>query len=95
MDLSKIEPVGDRVLVENIEGDTKSKMGLELSDANGKELPIMGKVLAIGSESKFKVGDVLLFRRYAVDELKFNREGEETTIYLAEGVDVIGRIKPN
>ena len=87
-----VEPVGNRVLIEVIEDAEVTESGLSLSTENSLQLPTMGKVIRAGSASEYSPGDILLFRRYALDELKFNMQGDEVKIYLADCEDVIGRI---
>ncbi|TLD88689.1 co-chaperone GroES [Helicobacter sp. MIT 05-5294] len=80
------KPLGERVLVERLEEDTKTASGIIIPD-NAKEKPLEGKVLAIGSEVKeVKVGDVVVFGKYSGTEVKL--EGKEYLILKLE--DVLG-----
>ena len=92
IDPKNVYPIGSRLLVEIDEGDKFSSTGLELSNANNFQMPVMGKVLKSGSDN-FKAGDILLFRRYAIDELELNVKGDKVKIYLVDEEDVIGQIK--
>lgn len=85
----KIKPVGKRVLIEPIQGDTMSEGGLVLADTNNAQTPVKGKVVEIGEDSKFKIGDVVLFRRYSVDELKGNLGGREYKHFFCDDEDII------
>ncbi len=80
----KIVPLNDRVLVKRIEEMPITKGGIYIPDT-AKEKPIEGRVVAVGSgkvgESgerlpmTVKVGDRVLFGKYAGTEIKV--EGEE------------------
>ena len=88
----KIKPLGDRVLVEVLEAEEKTKGGIILPDT-AKEEKTEGKVIAVGSgkvlESgkvqpvELKKGDRVIFGKYAGDEIlidgkkhKVLKEGE-------------------
>ncbi|MBU1693555.1 MAG: co-chaperone GroES [Verrucomicrobia bacterium] len=77
----KIQPLGDRILVEPIkEGDVK-KGGIIIPDT-AKEKPTQGKVIAIGTGKlddngkvipfHVKKGDKVLMPRYGGSEVKIN-----------------------
>jgi chaperonin GroES len=80
-DAIKIQPLGDRVVVEREESEEKTAGGIVLPDS-AKDKPSRGKVVAIGdgrllddgSRSKFqvKVGDKVLFTSYAPEAIKLN-----------------------
>jgi chaperonin GroES len=72
----KIQPLSDRVLVEPQEAETKTASGLYIPDS-AKEKPQQGKVVAVGKGKKdhdmtVKVGDVVLYGKYAGNELKLD-----------------------
>lgn len=104
MNIEDIKPLGQRCLVEVIEGDKVSQTGLAVSNNNSLSLPVRGRVLAIGDggvyinqitqeKLTFSIGDVLLFRRYAIDELKFNIGGDEMKVYLADYTDILAKVE--
>ena len=76
-----IRPLHDRVIVERIEEETKTAGGIYLPDS-AKEKPVRGKILAIGQGKalengdiralQVKVGDHVLFGKYAGTEVKLN-----------------------
>ena len=77
-----IKPLADRVLVEQIEAETKTASGIIIPD-NAKEKPQKGKVMAVGKGTKenpttVKVGDTVLYGKYSGTELKF--EGNDYLI---------------
>ena len=74
-----IRPIGDRILVEPIEEDL-NKVGSLFTDT-AKERPQRGKVVAVGEgrldgkdlvPMRVKVGDKVLFGKYAGTELKYD-----------------------
>jgi chaperonin GroES len=79
-----IKPLGERVVIKAIENEVTTKSGIVLPDT-AKEKPQMGEVLAVGSGKlsdngqrialDVKVGDRVLFAKYAGTEVKL--DGEE------------------
>lgn len=94
----KIQPLGDRVVVKALARETVTKSGLVLPDT-AKEKPQEGEVLAVGpgkvldngkrTTPEIKVGERVLFARYAGTEIKM--DGEEYLI-LRES-DVMGIVE--
>ncbi|MBI2454259.1 MAG: co-chaperone GroES [Parcubacteria group bacterium] len=84
----KIKPLGDRVLIEPMSKEEKTKSGIYLPETVDKERPEQGKVLAVGegktnNEGKLikpsvKKGDVVLFTKYGPNEIKV--DGKEYLI---------------
>lgn len=94
-----IRPLHDRVIVERIEEETKTAGGIYLPDS-AKEKPVRGKILAIGMGKvlengeiralQVKVGDQVLFGKYAGTEVKLNDKDylvmrEEDIMGIIEG----------
>jgi chaperonin GroES len=77
----KIQPLGDRVVVEREEAQEKTAGGIVLPDT-AKDKPQKGKVVAVGDgritkdgkrrELQVKVGNSVLFTSYAGDEFKMD-----------------------
>ena len=74
-----IKPIGDRVLVELLEEEV-SKVGSLYVPDTAKERPQRGKIIAVGEgrldgkdlvPMRVKVGDKVLFGKYAGVELKY------------------------
>ena len=77
-----IKPLGDRVVIKRLEAEEKTQGGIILT-SQAKEQPQMADVVAVGPGTKddkmeLKVGDVVIFSKYAGTEVKY--EGEEYTI---------------
>lgn len=77
-----IRPLGDRVLVEPVEQEETIAGGMLVLPETAKEKPQQGNVLAVGAgrrdedgdriEMDVKVGDKVLFAKYAGTEIKLN-----------------------
>ncbi len=76
---SKLQPLGDRVVVKPSDREEMSRGGIVLPDT-AKEKPQRGSIIAIGKgrrdddgdrvEMDVKVGDLVLFAKYAGTEFK-------------------------
>ena len=74
----KIRPLGDRIVVEPLEAEEKTKGGIILPDT-AKEKPQEGKVVAVGKGKigedgkpvpmEIKVGDKVLYGKYSGTEI--------------------------
>ena len=94
----KIRPLHDRVIVRREEEEQKTSGGIVIPDT-AKEKPVRGIVLAVGNGKLLengdiralgvKVGDKVLFGKYAGNEIKL--EGEEV-LFLREE-DIMGVIE--
>ena len=90
----KIQPLGDRILVEPLEAQDVSKGGIVLPDT-AKEKPQEGKVIAVGKgkmndEGKIhplelKAGDIILYGKYSGTEIS-TKEGHEYLIMKQDDV---------
>ena len=71
----KIQPLDDRVLVIPADEEEKTASGLIIPDT-AKEKPRRGTVAAVGNDEELQEliseGDVLLYGKYAGDELSFD-----------------------
>jgi chaperonin GroES len=93
-----IRPLQDRVIVQRVEEEEKTKGGIIIPDT-AKEKPQEGKVVAVGKgkvndEGKItpldvKAGDKILFGKYSGTEVKLN--GEEYLIMRED--DILGVIE--
>jgi chaperonin GroES len=96
--LMKIRPLHDRVIVQRLEEEEKTKGGIIIPDT-AKEKPQEGKVIAVGpgkilengtkTTLDVKVGDKILFGKYSGTEIKI--EGEEFLMMREE--DILGVIE--
>jgi len=93
----KLEPLDDRIVVEPMEAESKTKGGIVLPDT-AKEKPQKGKVISVGpgrvtDEGKriapsVKKGDTVVYARYGGSEIEI--DGKEYMI-LRES-DILAKI---
>jgi chaperonin GroES len=74
-----IKPLADRVLIEPISVEDKTKSGIILPDTADKERPEQGKVIAVGpgqpdKPMSVKKGDVVIFTKYGPNEIKIDNK---------------------
>ncbi|MCK4813291.1 MAG: co-chaperone GroES [Candidatus Marinimicrobia bacterium] len=73
----KIKPLDERVLIKPKSEEEKTASGLIIPDT-AKEKKYQGDVIAVGTDKELqevvKVGDVVLYGRYAGDEIKVDGE---------------------
>src|SRR5215831_10057134 len=91
----KIRPLQDRVIVQRVQEEERTKGGIIIPDT-AKEKPQEGKIVAVGKgkvndDGKLtpldvKVGDRILFGKYSGSEIKL--EGEELLIMRED--DILG-----
>jgi chaperonin GroES len=89
----KLVAIGEKVIVERLEAEEKTKGGIVLPDT-AKEKPKEGRILAIGegrlldngkrAKPAVKVGDRIIFASYAGSEIKL--EGKEYLIMNEEDI---------
>lgn len=94
----KFRPLHDRILVERVESEERTKGGIILPDS-AKEKPQQGKIIAVGSGRRtedgkvipleLKEGDTILFGKYSGSEIKI--EGIEYLIMKED--DVLGLVE--
>lgn len=89
----KLRPLHDRVIVKRMEEERTSPGGIVIPDS-AKEKPIKGEVLAVGTGKAkdngeviapaVKVGDLVLFGKYAGTEVKI--DGDELLVMREEDI---------
>ena len=93
----KLQPLGDRVVVQPAEREETTRSGIVIPDT-AKEKPQRGSVIAAGKgrrdedgdriEMDVKVGDEVLFAKYAGTEFKFE---DEEYLILSEK-DILAKV---
>ncbi len=78
--LMNLKPLANRVILEPVEDEARTKSGIVIPDTAEKEKPVKGKVLATGPGKlnengervpmSVKIGDVVLFKKYGPDEIE-------------------------
>lgn len=94
----KLRPLGDRVAIKRLETERTTQGGIVIPD-NAAEKPIQGQVVAVGAGRlldngdmralSLKVGDVVLFGKYAGTEVKLS--GEDILVMRED--DILGVIE--
>jgi len=92
----QIRPLHDRIVVKRVEEEKKTPGGIVIPDT-AAEKPIQGEVIAVGKGKvldngevrpiEVKVGDKVLFGKFAGTEVKF--EGEELVVMREDDVMAI------
>ncbi|MBY6038579.1 co-chaperone GroES [Fictibacillus nanhaiensis] len=82
-----LKPLGDRIIIELVEGEEKTASGIVLPDS-AKEKPQEGKVVAVGTgrvtdngeriSLEVSEGSTIIFSKYAGTEVKY--QGKEYLI---------------
>ncbi len=76
----KVKPLGDRVVIRNVESEETTKSGIVLP-GSAKEKPQMAEVLAVGPggmvdgkeiKMEVKVGQKVIYSKYAGTEVKLD-----------------------
>ena len=94
----KVKPLFDRILVQRIEEENKTKGGIIIPDT-AKEKPVEGKVISVGQGKAHedgkvtplavKAGDRVLFGKYSGTEIKI--DGEDHLILRED--DILGIVE--
>lgn len=88
----KIRPLGDRVVIKRIEAEETTKSGIVLP-GTAKEKPQEAEIVAVGPggvvdgkevKMEVKIGDKVLFSKYAGNEVKI--DGVEYTILRQDDI---------
>ena len=94
----KVKPLGDRVLVEVLEAEEKTKGGIVVPDT-AKEKPQQAKIISVGQGKlsddgkiiplEVKEGDIVLFGKYSGTELKI----DDRELLMLKEEDILGIVK--
>ena len=89
----KFRPLHDRVLIERVEEEEKTKTGIIIPDA-AREKQQRGKIISVGKgrvnekgevlKLDVKEGDVVLFEKYGGEDIKM--DGKEYVILKEESI---------
>ena len=105
----ELDPLGDRVVVMPVQKETTTKSGIVIPETANGEKPSEGVIVALGNgkvafEGKevsnprdfLKIGDHVLFGRYAGDEIKLKTtEGKDVEVKILRLDSVLGIVKHN
>ena len=89
-----IKPLGNRVLIEPMAQEEKTKSGIILPKTADKEKPEQGRVVEVGpglpkKPMTVKKGDIVLFTKYSPSEIKI--DGQEYLVAREE--DILAVVK--
>jgi len=98
----KLKPLSDRVVLEPVSQEEKTKSGIVLPDTVDKEKPEQGKVIAVGpgriladgkrAPMSVKVGDKVVFKKYGPDEVKVDSPAGEKEYLIVSEEDILAII---
>ena len=93
-----LKPLGDKVIVEVLDAEEKTKGGIVLPDT-AKEKPQQGKVIAVGNGKTLsngkvvapsvKPGDRIIFGKYSGNEVEVN----ESEYLIVNEEDILAIVK--
>ena len=96
----KLKPMAGYALIEPVELEKKTAAGIVLPDTHDEKSQ-KGKVIAIGGPQvtdsgrkivpEFKVGDIVIYKKWGGDEVKFGVSGKELIFVKFE--DVLAVVK--
>lgn len=86
-------PFKNFVVIEPLEKPQETQSGLALPDESYSATPVAGTVLSVGPEVKnVAVADVVFFRRFSIDELKFTDDtGLSEILSLISEDEIVGK----
>lgn len=87
-----IIPTGKRLLIQPDEKATETEGGIILAGDEKNTAPVKGVIIRAGKDSEHHEGQTVLFRRYAIDELKIQDGIEEQIVYFLEDSDILGTV---
>ena len=78
----KVKPLGNRILVKQSTQEEVTKSGILLPETADKEKKAQGTIVALGNgedivKSGLKIGDVVVFGKYAGDEIEVDEDGKK------------------
>ncbi len=78
----QVKPLGNRVLVKQSTQEEITKSGIVLPETSDKEKKAQGTIVALGNgdevaKSGLKIGDVVVFGKYAGDEVEVDENGKK------------------
>ena len=96
----KLRPLSDRIVVKPIEREVKTASGIILPES-AREKPQEGEVIAVGPGARnekgehmpldIRVGDIVLYAKYAGTEVKLN--GTEEKLLILRESDILAVVE--
>ena len=103
-----IEPLSDRVIIQPLEKEQVSASGIVIPETSSREKPQEGVIIAMGKggimndkgvlspdpHKYLKLGDIVLFGRYAGDDIKLkSKAGKDVEVKILHLDSVLGIVK--
>jgi chaperonin GroES len=98
MTKEKIQPLGDYLLIEPLEEETKTPSGIVIPDT-AKEKPQKGRIVEAGPGAldekgkripmEVKIGDIVMFKKWGGTEIKIERKEH----LLVKAEDILAIVK--
>lgn len=96
METTDIQPTKGHVLVE-LPARATQIGGIIIPDSTqANNAPVRGTVIRVPQEgSQFATGEVIFFRKYAIDELKFSEDDlSQVEVFIVDEREVLGVVRP-
>lgn len=98
-----LKPLGSHIIVSATEKEQVTSFGIILPDTGDKERPERGTVVAVGPGKmlengtretiEVKVGDVVIFKKYAPDEIEVKEEGGTKKYLVLSASDIMAIVE--
>lgn len=100
-----LKPLGNHIILAAVDKETTTALGIIIPDTADKERPERGTVVAVGPGKMLengtrqsidvKVGDEIVFKKYAPDEIEVKQPTGETKKFLVVNADEVMAIIEN
>lgn len=92
----KIQPARGYYVIDIPETKATSH-GLQLADTATNSAPVIGTITAVPEDNEMyqgahKVGTQVVFRKYAIDELKYQTPDGEQKVWILDARDILGTV---
>lgn len=92
MNIDKLVPTAGHVIIK-VNEKPQEAGGLILAQTESNSAPVIGTVTHTHKNSPYQVGDEVVYRKYAVDTLKWtNKEGIEQILYILDTEEILAFI---
>lgn len=98
----QLKPLGSHIIIAPVEKEQVTSFGIILPDSGDKERPERGTVVAVGAGKMLEngsreiieihVGDVVIFKKYAPDEIELQENGATKKYLVVSASDVMAVI---
>lgn len=89
--MQTIEPARGYLLAKPNKKSAKTASGIFMLSERSSEAPKIAEVIAVGQDVQYQVGDMVIYKPYAMTEVNLNDEEH----YLIEEQDILGKFAEN